>query len=72
MDFTVSAAEVIRTLALILADVVEAGPAIQTGTGGAGVWLTCSCDNKKVQQVIIVTPKPKQFLHEKNQRGEAP
>lgn len=40
-DFTVPAAEVIRALALVLADVVEAGPAVQTGAGGAGVRLPC-------------------------------
>lgn len=40
-DFTVPAAEVIGALALVLADVVEAGPAVQTGAGGAGVWLPC-------------------------------
>lgn len=54
-----SAAEVVRALALVLADVVEAGPAIQTGAGGAGVGLPCSRSNKRGQQMKTKTRRPK-------------
>lgn len=58
-DFTVPAAELIGALALVLADVVEAGPAVQTGAGGARVRLPCEKTRKLQTQaefLILVLP----------------